>query len=185
MTQSSGSVASREYGRGWMAKRLRGGTNVVGNPTRQSLYMERGRGPGTLPVGVIQDWAELKGIVGRWSSGKKGRRGKFRKPRRFDGSLLTAKGNLKARRSTHDQKQRQLGYYKRKPRYHPIVWAIWHKVRTHGFRERRVLFRALLQERGRIKIDLHAAVKRTLRNASAANAPARRRGSRAGRLRKR
>lgn len=174
-TQAAGAVASRDYGRGWLAKRTKTGA-MVANPTKHALYMERGRGPGNLPPGVIQDWAELKGIAGRFTPGRKRKKGgrgpgRFRKPKAFDGSLVTRAGNVKAQRLTFDQKRRRPKA--KKSAIHPVVWAIWNKIRVRGYAERRILLAAILHERSGIHRRLSAAVSRTIMRASPAKGPKR------------
>lgn len=54
-------VDQGQYKAGWSVQEVDGGA-VVGNDTKQAVWIERGRGPGPVPFGPIREWVRRKGI---------------------------------------------------------------------------------------------------------------------------
>lgn len=68
-------VDRAQYKGGWRKRRVKGGA-IVYNATKQALWIERGRGPGPVPLKPILAWVKRKGLGGA-TTGRKGlRRGK-------------------------------------------------------------------------------------------------------------
>lgn len=55
-------VDQGQYKAGWTSHEVEGGA-VVGNTTKQALWIERGRGPGPVPFKAILEWVRRKGFV--------------------------------------------------------------------------------------------------------------------------
>lgn len=53
-----------QYKAGWQMTPVEGGA-VVGNSTKQSTFIERGRGPGKVPFQPILEWVQRKGLARR------------------------------------------------------------------------------------------------------------------------
>lgn len=49
---------------GWRSFDVPGGA-IVANLTKQAVWIERGRGPGPVPMGPIREWAIRKGLVSK------------------------------------------------------------------------------------------------------------------------
>lgn len=55
-------VDQGQYKAAWVTTPVEGGA-VVGNTSKQALFIERGRGPGPVPLGPILAWVKRKGFV--------------------------------------------------------------------------------------------------------------------------
>lgn len=55
-------VDQGQYKGGWVSQPVAGGA-VVGNQSKQALWVERGRAPGPVPFGAILAWVKRKGFV--------------------------------------------------------------------------------------------------------------------------
>lgn len=55
-------VDQGQYKAAWTMTEVEGGA-VVGNTTKQALWVERGRAPGPTPFGPILEWVRRKGFV--------------------------------------------------------------------------------------------------------------------------
>lgn len=55
-------VDQGQYKAAWVLQEVEGGA-VVGNTSKQALWVERGRAPGPTPFGPILEWVRRKGFV--------------------------------------------------------------------------------------------------------------------------
>lgn len=55
-------VDQGQYKAGWVSREVEGGA-VVGNTTKQALWIERGRGPGPVSFKAILAWVRRKGFA--------------------------------------------------------------------------------------------------------------------------
>lgn len=55
-------VDQGQYKAGWVSTPIEGGA-VVGNQSKQALWIERGRGPGPVPFQAIYEWVKRKGFA--------------------------------------------------------------------------------------------------------------------------
>lgn len=132
-------VDQGQYKAAWTVTEVEGGA-VVGNTSKQALWVERGRAPGPTPFGPILEWVRRKGFVrAAVKAAKKAAPG----PRQRD-----SKGRFQGA-SEDEIEQAEQG----------AAVAIQRKITREGVAPRWVLRRALDALRGKMPAILRRAVR--------------------------
>lgn len=130
-------VDQGQYKAGWVSREVEGGA-VVGNTTKQALWIERGRGPGPVPFKAILEWVKHKGFV----------KASVKAAKKASGPLQ------------RDDKGRYKGATKQeiKQAEEAAALAISRKIARQGIRPRWVLRRAIDALRGKLPGILRRAL---------------------------